>query len=441
MPKDKKLTVFFLCETFTGYQDFLNRKVRSPQGLPPVYHTWNGYVRRGHRVHIFTQDVHYPDYSDWECNGWILHNVPAPFKYLRKHRFTKLGKFLFRISRLVGLYRVWKRALAIGREKKPDVVYSFSPWSSLPAASIAKKYGAVHIMRRFGTTLYNVIAGKESLWQNDGLLIEAFSYRLPYDLVIMGNDGTFGDKVSKHYGCPDLKLEFWTNGIDKTMYEPGFDRVKFRKDHGLPEACPIILAVSRLVEWKRIDRVIDVMARVKKARPDSRLIIVGSGYAEQQLWKRAKDRNVDDVTLFTGSVEHDKIKDYFNASDVYVQLFDLTNRCNPLFEAMCCALPIVTIEGPGTADLISHGETALCVKSNGILREEPICCIEPEELAKAARYILQLLDDEQLRDRLGQNARERVMNTLQTWDERIDMEMDVVTNLLNAEGKGRTKSL
>lgn len=431
----KKLEVFFLCESFTGYQDFLNRKVSSPQGLPPVYKTWNGYVKQGHNIHIFTQDYNYEGYREWEHNKWKLYNLPAPFKYLRKNRFSKLGQVLFRLSRLIGLYRVYRKALALAREKPPDIVYSYSPWSSLPAAYVAKRYNAVHIMRRFGTTLYEVVSGKTSLWSNDGLIIEVLAYRLAYDLVVMANDGTMGDRASLHYGCPPEKLAFWSNGIDKTMYDPNFDKKRFRKEHNLPENCPIILWISRLVGWKSVDRAITVMKEVKKARPDARFILVGSGYLEQKLKEMAQELDVQDVIKFVRAVEHSEIKDYFNASDIYLQLFSLTNRCNPLYEAMCCQLPIVTIEGPGTEDLIFDGETALCVKSNSILQDHPVDCDELEEMEKAAQYVIKLLDDEQLRLKLGRSARQHLLKTLQTWDERISMEIEKVLSLVNSKHK------
>lgn len=435
--KKGQLTIFFLCEAelLGGYGEFLCRRAPSPQGLPPVYNTWNGYVKAGHKIHIFTQSYDYDEYSDWEYNDWQLHNVPSPFKYLRKKRFTKLGKFLLRISRLIGLYRVWRRALAVAKENPPDVVYSYSPWNGLPAMYIARKYNAVHVVRRFGSSLYDVLTGKHYMWRNDGWIIEVFTYRLYYDLVIMTNDGTFGDKVSLHYGCPASKLVFWTNGIDKTMYNPDCDRVQFRKELGLPEDCPIVLSVARLAGMKRVDHVIEVMKYVTKARPDARLVIVGDGVDEEKLRQLTHDYGLDDVVLFVGAVAHSEIKNYFNASDVYVQLFDRSNRSNPLFEAMCCSLPIVTFEGPSTGDLIFHGKTALCVQSNMIFHEKPVSCVEAEELEKAADYVASLLNDKELRLTLGKNARQHLIDNFQTWEERIKMEIDVVYGLVQTRKK------
>lgn len=431
--KEEELTVYFLCEAelLGGYGEFLCRRVPSPQGLPPVYNTLNGYVKRGHKIHIFTQSYDYDKYSDWEYNDWQLHNVPSPFKYLRKKRFTKLGKLLYRFSRLVGLYRVWRRALAIARETPPDVVYTYSPWSGLPAMHIARKYNAAHVVRRFGTFLYDVLIGKHHI--SDGWIIEILTYKLYYDLVIMTNDGTFGDKMSLHHGCPASKLVFWTNGVDKSLYDPDFNRVQFRQELGLPEDCPIILSVARLAGMKRVDRVIEVMRHVTKNRPDAHLVIVGDGVDEEKLRQSTHEYGLDDVVHFVGAVAHSEIKNYFNASDVYVQFFDRSNRSNPLFEAMCCALPIVTFEGPSTDDLIFHGKTALCVRSDKIFHERPIACVESEELEKAAQHVVSLLNDKELRSTLGKNARKQLMENFQTWEERIKMEIDVVYNLVQTK--------
>ena len=97
---------------------------------------------------------------------------------------------------------------------------------------------------------------------------------------------------------------------------------------------------------------------------------------------------------------------------------------------MCCGLPIVTFEGPSTADLIFHGKTALCVQSDKIFHEKPVSCVETKELEKAADYVVSLLNDKELRLTLGKNARQHLIDNFQTWEERIKMEIDVVYDLV-----------
>ena len=101
---DDPLTIYLLCETFTGYRDFFMRKAPAPHGFPPLYHTWDDYVRRGHRVHIFSQDYMYDEYNDFEQDGKWIHTIPQPGRYLRRKRLTTLGN---------SLRRAWKSRIHV----------------------------------------------------------------------------------------------------------------------------------------------------------------------------------------------------------------------------------------------------------------------------------------------------------------------------------------
>ena len=61
---------------------------------------------------------------------------------------------------------------------------------------------------------------------------------------------------------------------------------------------------------------------------------------------------------------------------------------------MSCGIPAIATEVEGNSEVITHGETGLLVPPRN-----------PEKLTEA---ILRLLDDAQLRNRLGQNARKHV---------------------------------
>ena len=416
----RPLTVYFLCETFTGYRNFFLRQVPQPEGLPSLYQTWNGYAERGHRVHIFSQDYEYNGHDNWDHEGKRMHNVPLPFRSLRTSRYSLKGKILFRIARLIGLHRLQKHVSRIAVDDPPDVIYSCSPYCSVVARHTAKRLDAVHVIRRFGTVLYEQLQGK-SMGLQDSRYVEAREYRMPFDLCVMANDGTRGDEVALHFGCPKERLRFWTNGIDKALHAPSFDRAAFRRDLGVAENAPLILSLSRLAGWKRVDRVLEMMKRVKATRPDARLLIIGSGEIEGQLKALAKELAVDDVARFVGPVQHKDVQNYLNGCDVYVQFFDLTNRCNPLFEAMVCGMPVVTLDDPSIDDLVIHEKTALRAAK--------------EDMDTAAAYVIHLLDDDQRRRSLGSAARQHVVDTFQTWPERVGMEVDEVTQLV----KGRSQ--
>jgi glycosyltransferase involved in cell wall biosynthesis len=69
-------------------------------------------------------------------------------------------------------------------------------------------------------------------------------------------------------------------------------------------------------------------------------------------------------------------------------------QSNSVLEAMAAGVPVVATDIPGTRDLVVHGETGFLAPVG--------------ERAAFAKYILRLLDDRELAQRMGQAATERV---------------------------------
>jgi len=102
-------------------------------------------------------------------------------------------------------------------------------------------------------------------------------------------------------------------------------------------------------------------------------------------------------------------------------LNDLSNVGNPLLEAMKCGKCVVTLNTGATAEIIKNDE-------NGIL-------LDIDNINNLPNIIIQLLNDDKSRDRLGHNARKYALEHFQTWDERIQMEIKFVEKLYSKNGK------
>jgi len=123
--------------------------------------------------------------------------------------------------------------------------------------------------------------------------------------------------------------------------------------------------------------------RVAQTRPDTVFLIAGAVPPEQ--------RPVADVR-WLGRVEHEAMPALYRAADLVVLPSvgpEALSRV-PL-EAAAAGRPTVGARAGGIPEEILDGETGLLVKRG-----------DPEELAKA---ILRLLEDEELRTRLGESAR------------------------------------
>src|SRR5690606_13243836 len=102
------------------------------------------------------------------------------------------------------------------------------------------------------------------------------AYGTPADITIMTNDGTRGAEVLRRFNNTSKKTLYWRNGVNKvpmsliSQRSELRDRFNFDKDF-------IFLTVSRLVNWKKVDRAIEGFSIFQKNHPNSKLVIIGDG--------------------------------------------------------------------------------------------------------------------------------------------------------------------
>ena len=113
------------------------------------------------------------------------------------------------------------------KEQHPDIILAYEI-SGIPAglylANLFRKRDkkVTLVSRLQGTTLYGAIGNEKSLNSNNYSLDHAMYQKLKYfDLNIMTNDGTNGDKVLAYYSVPPEKILHLTNGIPSSIVQYG----------------------------------------------------------------------------------------------------------------------------------------------------------------------------------------------------------------------------
>ena len=138
-----------------------------------------------------------------------------------------------------------------------------------------------------------------------------------------------------------------------------------------------------------------------------RLIIIGDGEAAQPV-KDAFASLGRERVYFTGQLTTDEVHPYLNAADLFVwpainEAFGMS-----LLEAQRHALPVVAGHTDGTATIVQDAHT-------GILTE-------PENTTAFSQALRRLLQDSELREHMGQNARQKFLahHTLKSASQTID---------------------
>lgn len=115
-----------------------------------------------------------------------------------------------------------------------------------------------------------------------------------------------------------------------------------------------IVSVGRLVPWKGMDDVIDVVAQMRSKGADVRLLIIGDGPERERL-----EAQTADGVMFTGRLPHDVTLAYMKAADVFVLNSGYEGLSHLLLEAQALGIPTVASNVGGNPEVITDGQNGL----------------------------------------------------------------------------------
>jgi glycosyltransferase involved in cell wall biosynthesis len=275
-----------------------------------------------------------------------------------------------------------------------DLVYGAGCTSAYIAAKLGRKYGIPSVGRLYGTYLYPHLHNPIQLTIK---FEETLAFKARCTRYVITNDGTRGNDVAEHFGIPPEDLYFWRNGVDvpeRTVYN---------------NSVPIIVSLARLEKWKRVDRIIKAFNSCLYL--DAKLYIIGDGPERDNLMKLA-GHNLGKKIFFMGQVSRDKALHCLNRADIFISTNDYSNVSNSLLQAMslgkCC---IVLDSGE---EIIEHGVT-------GVVADDE----------EALPYHLQAVTcSPGLRTRLGIDAMCYAAEHFESWESRINMEVELIKEML-----------
>jgi len=172
----------------------------------------------------------------------------------------------------------------------------------------------------------------------------------------------------------------------------GIDRSRFAPRAAEPTSIPEILSVSRLVEKKGLDTLVDACAVLAKRGREFRCLVVGEGPVRARLEQRADQLGVADWLELPGSLDQTAVQATYREAAVFAlpcrRTADGDQDGLPvaIMEAMSVGVPVVTTPLSGIPEVVRDGETGLLVSPG-----------HAEELADA---IERVLVDPELRARL-----------------------------------------
>jgi teichuronic acid biosynthesis glycosyltransferase TuaC len=175
------------------------------------------------------------------------------------------------------------------------------------------------------------------------------------------------------------------NGVDSSLFSPG--------DAAPPNS--VILSVGNLIPIKGHELLLRSMAEITPAHPQVECRIIGDGSERVRLQDLARELRIDGRVHFLGRRSRAEVATAMNACSLFALPSWYEGLGNVYLEAMSAERPAIACRGQGIDEIIRHRE-------NGWL-------IEPKNLSDLTAALHTLLSDQLLRERLGRNGRQTVL--------------------------------
>jgi glycosyltransferase involved in cell wall biosynthesis len=184
------------------------------------------------------------------------------------------------------------------------------------------------------------------------------------------------------------KLYYIPFGVDKKIFNPKVE-TGFKYDNS-------ILYIGKIVENKGVLDLLKAFKIVQKEIPSANLVIIGTPKKDQTFLVDKIDELINKgyKIHYLGFIENNFLPKYYKAADIFCApaYFEPFGRVN--LEAMACGTPPVSTNVGGPPDYITNMKNGLLVNPGN-----------PKELAE---NLIFLLKNEELRKKLGENARKIV---------------------------------
>ncbi|OSY89008.1 glycosyl transferase [Tenacibaculum holothuriorum] len=199
----------------------------------------------------------------------------------------------------------------------------------------------------------------------------------------------FNTKWEFGYGVLEENSKVIYNGIDENRFVPGEKPTPLKN-------IPTVVAIARIFALKDIVTMIKTCNEVKQTINNIQFIVYGDKNAEpeytQQCEELIKEFNLENNFVLAG--HHSAPNKAFLEGDISILTSISEGFPYTVIESMSCAIPVVATDVGGVAEAIT--------------KETGFVCKARDYKALASKVVF-LLQNEQLRKKMGENARKRVL--------------------------------
>lgn len=197
-------------------------------------------------------------------------------------------------------------------------------------------------------------------------------------------------KVLRQYRVK-TPIESVPTGVPIEDFQDHFSRKDLESQWHIPQETKLLLYVSRIAREKNVDFLLEAIHQLAQKRTDFHLLLIGGGPELGEFRKLVENWGLRDRIVFTDMLPKKETNRHYGAADIFVFSSVTETQGIVVTEAMAAGVPAVAVNKMGPSDIIQDGVDGFLV---------------PLKSAEFAAKIERLLDDDNLREKMGQQARQ-----------------------------------
>ncbi|MCK6393791.1 glycosyltransferase family 1 protein [Zoogloea sp.] len=268
--------------------------------------------------------------------------------------------------------------------QRPDVVQVVTEgplgWSALTAARKLR----LPVISEFHTNFHRYSGHYGVGWLKRPIAAYLRKFHNRADLTLVPTRALCGELA----GQGIARVDVVSRGVDTVLFDPARRSASLRRSWGLEEDDLAVVYVGRIAPEKNLALLEKAFEAIRARQPRARLILVGSGPAQQALQARQP------AAVFCGSRTGAFLAEHYASGDLFLFPSLTETYGNVVAEALASGLPVVAYRDAAAQELIAHRE-------HGWLAE-------PGDEAAFIAGAVALADAPELRARQRLAARERV---------------------------------
>jgi len=328
--------------------------------------------------------------------------INSLWKFISKN----LPNFIFELLEIAYNISASRRLEAQLRTTSYDIIYERYAFYMVAGAIKAKKYGIPFVLEANEVSGIKERARKQVFTK----LCSKFEKYLFTRCASILTVSSYLKTMIEHQGVSENHVHVVPNAIDLSKFNHKINNDELRDKYNIHNSMVIGFA-GWFDNWDRLDLLLEVFKHVRESH-DIKLLLVGDGEVLNGVRDKAGVWSLESDVILTGAVDRNEVQNYLSLMDIAV-ITHSNEFGSPvvMFEFMGLKIPIIAPDLLPITDVLKNEDTASIFK---VL-----------DMAELKSKIIDLLDNEQKRKQLSENAYIKLTES-HTWEKNALMIINTI---------------